>query len=90
MAKRGSPALELIGRLEDKVKRLVGLVERLRTEHTSVANQNRRLKDDLDTLRANLADAERANTDVTTLRTEREQIRTRVTDILERLEAIHL
>ena len=45
---------------------------------------------EVETLRARLADAEQANTEATTLRAEREHIRTRVTDMLERLDAIDL
>lgn len=91
MAKTSRAAeLEPIDRLEEKIKRLIGLVDRLRTEHARAADENERLTQELETFRARLADAERADTEVTTLRAEREQIRTRVTDMLERLDAIDL
>ncbi len=90
MGKKSRAELEPIDRLEDKVKQLVGLVERLRTEQARAADENGRLTNEVETLRARLADAEQADTDVTALRAEREQIRTRVTDMLERLDAVDL
>ncbi len=90
MGKKSRAELEPIDRLEDKVKQLVGLVERLRTEQARAADENGRLTNEVETLRARLADAEQADTEVTALRAEHEQIRTRVTDMLERLNAIDL
>ena len=90
MGKKSRAELEPIDRLEDKVKQLVGLVERLRTEQARAADENGRLTNEVETLRARLVDAEQADTDVTALRAEREQIRMRVTDMLERLDAVDL
>ena len=90
MGKKSRAELEPIDRLEDKVKQLVGLVERLRTEQARAADENGRLTNEVETLRARLVDAEQADTDVTALRAEREQIRTRVTDMLKRLDAVDL
>ncbi len=90
MVKTSRVELEPIDRLEDKIKQLVSLVERLRTEQARAADENGRLTDEVETLRARLVDADQANTDATALRAEREQIRTRVTDMLERLDAINL
>ncbi len=90
MVKASRAELAPIDRLEDKIKQLVSLVERLRTEQARAADENGRLTNEVETLRARLADAEQADTDVTALRAEREQIRTRVTDMLERLDAVDL
>jgi len=90
MGKKSRAELEPIDRLEDKVKQLVGLVERLRTEQARAADENGRLTNEVETLRARLVDAEQADPDVTALLAEREQIRTRVTDMLERLDAVDL
>ncbi len=90
MVKTSRAELEPIDRLEDKIKQLVGLVERLRTEQASAADENGRLTNEVETLRARLAGADQADTEVTALRAEREQVRTRVTDMLERLDAIDL
>ena len=68
----------------------MSLVERLRTEQARAADENGQLTNEVETMRARLADADRADTDVTALRAEREQIGTRVTDMLERLNAIDL
>ena len=44
----------------------------------------------MDALRARLASSEGVATELTTLKEEREVIRTRVTDMLEQLEALSL
>ena len=90
MVKASRAELEPIDRLEDKIKQLVSLVEQLRTEQARAADENGRLANEVGTLRARLADADQADTDVTALQAEREQIRTRVTDMLERLNASDL
>ncbi|MDP7673002.1 MAG: cell division protein ZapB [Vicinamibacterales bacterium] len=90
MAKTRSPGLEPFDRLEDKVKRLVALIERLRTEQPRAAEENQRLTGELDILQTKLADAQQTDSEVSTMREEREQIRTRVAGMLERLETIDL
>jgi FtsZ-binding cell division protein ZapB len=82
--------LEPIDRLEEKVKLLVGLVERLKLETARAAEENQRLSHEMDALRARLASSEGVATELTTLKEEREVIRTRVTDMLEQLEALSL
>jgi len=90
MANQHSSALEPLSRLEDKVKRLIALVERLQQEKTSAIGDSERLKSELDALRTRLAESDNADSEVAALREERDQIRTRVTGILEQLEAIDL
>ena len=90
MVKSSRAGLEPIDRLEDKIKRLVGLVELLRTEQARTVEENQRLTNEVETLHARLAEAVQTDTEVTTLRAEREKIRTRVTDMLEQLDAIDL
>ena len=90
MANQHSSALEPLSRLEDKVKRLIALVERLQQEKTSAIGDSERLKSELDALRTRLAESDNADSEVAALRIERDQIRTRVTGILEQLEAIDL
>ena len=90
MANQRSSALESLSRLEDKVKRLIALVERLQQEKTSAIGDSERLKSELDALRTRLAESDNADSEVAALREERDQIRTRVTGILEQLEAIDL
>ena len=80
--------LEPIDRLEEKVKLLVSVVAQLRAEHARALDENARLTQDLESLRARLADAESAISELDALRDEREVIRTRVSEMLEQLEAI--
>ena len=80
--------LEPIDRLEDKVKMLVGIVTQLRQEQARSADDNARLTQELDTLRARLAEAELTAAELSTLKDEREEIKTRVTEMLQQLEAI--
>jgi regulator of replication initiation timing len=91
MAKQAvaNPAdVEPIDRLEEKVKLLIGMVATLRAEQTKAADENARLIQEIDTLRARLSDAERTNEELVTLRGERDGIRSRVADMLQQLEAI--
>lgn len=82
--------LEPIDRLEDKVKRLVGLVDRMKSEQARAAEENQRLSRELDALRARLASSESLSAELSALRDERDIIRTRVGEMLEQLEALNL
>jgi len=82
--------LEPIDRLEEKLKRLVGIVDRMKAEGARAAEENQRLARELDALRARLAASDGLSNEVTMLREERDVIRTRVTDMLEQLEALNL
>lgn len=92
MAKAAPSSVELepIDRLEEKVKRLVGLVERLKADQSQAADENERLHRELDALRARIASSETLNAELSTLRDERDVIRTRVSEMLEQLEALNL
>ena len=82
--------LETIDRLEEKLKLLVGVVERLRTENVRLSDDNGRLTRELDSARARAADAEGTSAELTALRDERDLIRTRVADMLQQIEALNL
>ena len=82
--------LEPIDRLEEKLKRLVGVVDRMKAEGARAAEENQRLARELDALRARLAASDGLSNEVSMLREERDVIRTRVTDMLEQLEALNL
>jgi regulator of replication initiation timing len=82
--------LEPIDRLEDKVKLLVGLVDRLRAEGARAAEENTRLRAELESMRGRLSDAEGTGAELSALREEREHIRGRVTDMLQQIEALNL
>jgi regulator of replication initiation timing len=80
--------LEPIDRLEEKIKTLVGIVTQLREEQTRSADDNARLIQEVDVLRARLSEAELTSAELSTLRDEREEIKTRVTEMLQQLESI--
>ena len=82
--------LEPIDRLEEKVKLLVSLVERMKLETARAAEENQRLSRELDGVRARLSSSEGLVTELSTLKDERDVIRTRVTDMLDQLEALSL
>ena len=82
--------LEPIDRLEEKVKRLVGLVERMQAEQARAAEENQRLARELDAMRGRLAAGDALSTEVTSLKEERDVIRARVGEMLEQLEALNL
>ena len=82
--------LESIDRREEKVKQLVGMVERLRAENAKTAEDNLRLTRELDSARARLTDAESAGSEMLALREERELIRSRVDEMLQQIESLNL
>lgn len=82
--------LEPIDRLEEKVKMLVGMIDRLRAENAKASEDNARLARELEGARARLTEAEGTGVELTTLREERDLIRTRVTEMLEQIESLNL
>ncbi len=82
--------LEPIDRLEEKLKMLVGMIERLRAESARHLEDNAQLSRELDALRARLTDVEGATAEVTALREERDLIRSRVTEMLQQLDTLDL
>ena len=82
--------LEPIDRLEEKVKLLVGMIDRLRAENRTASDENARLTRELDTAHARLGDAETANSEVLALREERNLIRSRVDEMLQQIESLNL
>ena len=95
---------EAIDRLEQKLKQLVAVLDRTRTEHARVsdelarvrgehqraAEENTRLRAENDTARTRLVEAEGTGSELAALRQEREQIRSRVDDMLKQIEALNL
>jgi len=89
--KTASPsAVEPIDRLEEKIKLLVGAIGRLRGEQARVMEENTRLQREVDALRKRIADAEGSVSELSELRGERDQIRARVSDMLQQLDALNL
>ena len=83
-----TPDLEPIDRLEEKVKRLVDMIGQLRMDLQRSADSNARLTNDIEGLRARVAEAEQGSAELTVLREERDAIRTRVADMIQQLEGI--
>jgi regulator of replication initiation timing len=80
--------LEPIDRLEEKITRLVSMVTQLRAEQARALDENARLTQEIAVMRERLADADSANSELLALRDERDVIRTRVSEMLQQLEAI--
>jgi len=82
--------LEPIDRLEEKIQMLVTMIGRLKADQSRASEENARLSRELDAARAQIAASEEGIAEVALLRTERESIRGRVSDMLEQLEGLSL
>lgn len=92
MAKTATRDVELepLDRLEEKVKRLIAVVDRMTADQKRAAEENQRLKNEIDTLRTRAASNEALTNEISTLKDQREVIRTRVGEMLDQLEALNL
>jgi regulator of replication initiation timing len=92
MAKTATRSVDLepIDRLEEKMKLLVGMVERMKGEQARAAEENQRLSRELDSMRARVAANDALATELSTMKDERDVIRARVTDMLQQLDALSL
>jgi FtsZ-binding cell division protein ZapB len=81
---------EALDRLEEKVKLLVAMIGRMRTEQARLADEHQRVSKELDAARARLHEVEGAAVEIATLKDERDLIRTRVGSLLEQLEGLNL
>lgn len=88
--KTTTPGLESIDRLEEKIKLLVNTIVRLKGEQNRVAEENSKLKAEMDGLKGRVASAESTSSEVTTLREERDLIKSRVSDMLKQLDSLNL
>ena len=88
--KTTTPGLESIDRLEEKIKLLVNTIGRIKGEQSRVADENGRLKAEIETLKARINSAESAGAEVLSLREERDLIKSRVTDMLKQLDGLSL
>jgi FtsZ-binding cell division protein ZapB len=92
MAKTATRSVDLepMDRLEEKVKLLVSLVERMKLETARAVEESQRLSHELEGMRERLSAGEGLVTELASLKDERDVIRTRVTDMLEHLESLSL
>ena len=88
--KMTTPGIESIDRLEEKIKLLVNTIVRIKGEQTRVAEENGKLKADIEGLKARINSAETAGAELTSLREERDLIKSRVTDMLKQLDGLNL
>jgi hypothetical protein len=82
--------LEPIDRLEEKLKALVGVIDRLRADNARASDEVARLTRELEAARSQAADAETTGAEVLALREERDLIRSRVNEMLEQIDALDL
>jgi FtsZ-binding cell division protein ZapB len=82
--------LEPIDRLEEKVRMLVGMIDRLRAENARASEDNDRLTRELENMRGRLEEAEGTGVELTALREERDLIRTRVNEMLDQIDGLKL
>lgn len=91
MAKTASTVdLQPIDRLEEKVRQLVQLVDRLRAENTRVADDNVRLMRELEAAKARLNEADTDGAELTSMREERDAVRARVAEMLAQIDRLAL
>jgi len=92
MAKTATRSVDLepLDRLEEKVKLLVGVVERLKSEQARAAEDNQRLLREIESMRARVATHDGIAAELSAMKDERDVIRARVTDMLDQLEALSL
>lgn len=82
--------LEPIDRLEEKLKLLVGMIDRLRGDHAKATEENARLARELESVRARVAEADGVAPELVALREERDLIRSRVDEMLQTIESLNL
>ena len=90
MATKTSAGLEPIDRLEEKIKLLVNTIVRLKSDQARLGEDNAKLQREVDALKAGAADAANKSAEMTSLREERDLIRTRVTEMLQQLDGLNL
>jgi regulator of replication initiation timing len=82
--------LESIDRLEEKIKLLVNTIVRIKGEQGRVAEENARLKAEIEGLKGRINSAESTGAEVASLREERDLIKSRVADMLKQLDGLNL
>jgi FtsZ-binding cell division protein ZapB len=91
MLKTGRPVdVESLDRLEEKVKLLVALIGRMRTEQARMDEEHRNVSKELESARVRLQEVDGAAAEISSLKEERDVIRTRVSSLLEQLESLNL
>ena len=79
-----------LDRLAEKVSALVQLLEQTRNELAETSENNVRLSNEIEALQSQFTQSQDDGLEMQTLLDEREQIRARVTEILDQLESLDL
>jgi len=87
---RSAVEVQPIDRLEEKVKQMVSVIDGLRAERSRALDETTRLQQEIAALKARLAEGASAAGEVSTLREERELIRTRVSQMLTQIDKLNL
>jgi FtsZ-binding cell division protein ZapB len=82
--------LGVVERLDEKIRQLITLVEKSRAESTKLRAENDRLEKAVDTLQEQLSDAAGVSAELQSMREERDQVRSRVADMLAQLDALQM
>ena len=82
--------LGVVERLDEKIRQLISLVEKSRTESVRLRTENERLAKEVSALQSQLTDAEGVAVELQALREERDQVRTRVADMLAQLDDLQM
>lgn len=85
-----TPGIESIDRLEEKIKLLVNTIARIKGDQNRVAEENQKLKAEVEGLKERITVAESAGAEVSSLREERDLIKTRVSEMLKQLDGLNL
>jgi FtsZ-binding cell division protein ZapB len=91
MVKTGRPVdTEALDRLEEKVRLLVALIGRMRTEQARMDEEHQHVATELEAARIRLQEVDGTTAEISSLKEERDVIRTRVSSLLEQLEGLNL
>ena len=90
MSRAVAVEIQPIDRLEEKVKQMVSVIDSLRAEKSRALDESARLQQEITGLKARLAEGANAASEATTLREERELIRTRVSQMLTQIDRLNL
>ena len=90
MSRATAVEIQPIDRLEEKVKQMVSVIDSLRAEKSRALDDSARLQQEINALKARLSEGANAASEATTLREERELIRSRVSQMLTQIDKLNL
>ena len=82
--------IEGLDRLEEKIKLLVALIGRTRSEQARMADEHQRVLKELEAARGRIQEVEGTSAEISSLKEERDLIRARVSSLLEQLEGLNI